>query len=59
MDFLNRAEAYAYAHYDAPWFHDLYMTFRSEYSVRDSVWNTLVYLYDQDVASELEQMESW
>lgn len=55
MDFLKRAQAYAEAKGDNDWFCEWYSTFRQEYNVRTSVWNTLVYLYDQNVADQLEQ----
>ena len=55
MEFLTRAEEYAQFKGDAIWFQDWYWTFRNEYGVRDSVWNTLAYLYDDAVADELEQ----
>lgn len=55
MDYLNRAEDYADAQGDGNWFREWYLTFRSEYNVRASVWYTLVYLYDQNVADQLEQ----
>lgn len=55
MDFLTRAEDYAESNGDGIWFRDWYSTFRKEYSVRVSVWNTLAYLYDCDLADRLEE----
>lgn len=55
MDFLKIAEKYAEARGDDYWFKHIYSLYRSEMSVRDSVRQTLIWLYnDEQVADLLE-----
>ena len=54
MDFLKQAQEYAEAHGHGLEFNHHYGMFRDEYSVRDSVWKTLSWLYGYDVADNVE-----
>ena len=54
MDYLKRAELYCEARGDENWFRNLYTGYRQYYSVSDSVWKTLSYLYGIETATRLE-----
>ena len=54
MEFLKRAEKYAEARGDEYWFKNLYSGYREFNNVQDSVWKTLSYLYNNEVADLLE-----
>jgi len=54
MEFLKQAQEYANAHGHGLEFNHHYGVFRYDYSVRDSVWKTLSWLYGHDVANELK-----
>lgn len=54
MDYLKRAERYCEARGDENWFRNLYTGYRQYYSVSDSVWKTLSYLYGIETATRLE-----
>lgn len=54
MDFLKRAQSYAEANGDEMYFIEWYSTFRKEYDVRTSVWNALVWLYSDHIATLVE-----
>jgi len=54
MRYLKIAQDFAEASGDEFWFANLYTGFREYYSVADSVWKTLSYLYGNAVADELE-----
>lgn len=55
MNFLQLAQQYAEAQGDDYWFAHWYTVYREEFNVRDSVYTTLVWLYDTDTANRLEQ----
>lgn len=54
MNYLRRAELYAEARGDELWFKHLYTGFREYNNVKDSVWKTLSYLYNNQTADLLE-----
>lgn len=54
MEYLKRAERYCEARGDELWFKNLYTDFRQFYTVEDSVWKTLSYLYGNYVADLIE-----
>ena len=54
MDFLIRAEQYATKRGDENWFKFYYTNYREWFNVEDSVWRTLVWLYDEDTANLLK-----
>ena len=54
MEYLKRAERYAMARGDENHFKHYYTLYRYEYSVSDSVWKTLAWLYDDSVADLLK-----
>jgi hypothetical protein len=54
MDFLIRAEKYAQARGDENFFKHYYTKYREWYNVEDSVWCTLSWMYDEDVARLLK-----
>ena len=54
MDFLIRAEKYAETRGDENWFKEIYSEFRLYNDVTESVWKTLSYLYDDDLADLLK-----
>ena len=57
MDFLKRAEQYAEHLGDGNWFRDVYTQLRQHYTVTESVWATLQYLYGSYTADLLEMQE--
>ena len=57
MDFLIRAEKYAETRGDENWFKEIYSEFRLYNDVTESVWKTLSYLYDDDLADLLEEQK--
>lgn len=55
MDFLKRAEDYAFARGDDYWFNHIYSLCRQEMTVAESVREALMYLYKDDaVVNRLE-----
>lgn len=54
IQFLKRAEDYAQARGDEMYFKNLYTGYREYNNVKDSVWKTLSYLYDNETATFLE-----
>ena len=54
MDYLIRAEKYAEKRGDEFYFKEYYTRYREDYTVDDSVWHTLTYLYDEDTAKLLK-----
>lgn len=57
MNYLISAEQYCEARGDELWFKNLYTQFREFNNIRNSVWKTLNYLYDSNVADLLERAE--
>jgi len=55
MDYLRRAELYAWEQGDEFYFKNLYSQLRDFNDVEDSVWKALSYLYSNKVADQLEQ----
>ena len=56
MDFLIRAEKYAEERGDDLWFKNLYTGFRQYNDVEESVWKTLSYLYSNQVADNIQNL---
>lgn len=54
MEYLKRAERYAEARGDTAFFNQWYTKYREVYNVEDSVWGTLMWLYDEEVADLLK-----
>ena len=54
MEYLIKAQRYVEDHGDGDWFRVYYTFFREEYSVKDSTWKALSWLYGDSVANELE-----
>jgi hypothetical protein len=54
IDYLIRAEKYAEARGDENYFKYHYTRFREGNNITDSVWKTLSYLYNDEVADLLE-----
>ena len=54
MQFLIRAEKYAAARGDEDWFKMYYTDYRGWFNVEESVWRTLTWLYDEDIANLLK-----
>ena len=56
MDFLKRAEEFCETRGDEYWFKHIYSGYREFNTVVDSVWHTLVYLYNEKTANDLESI---
>lgn len=54
MEFLKRAERYAETQGDTEFFKQWYTRYREVYNVEDSVWGTLIWLYDEELAKSLK-----
>ncbi len=54
MDFLKRAEDYTSKRGDYDIFVAMYKKFRQRYSVSDSIFCALTWLYDEDTANLLQ-----
>ena len=54
MEFLERAEKYAWVRGDEYSFKQCYTRYREWYNVEDSVWCALTWLYDEHVAKLLK-----
>jgi hypothetical protein len=54
LEYLKRAERYAEARGDENYFKHYYTLYRTQYSVENSVWSTLAWLYDDSVADLLK-----
>lgn len=57
MKYLIRAEKYAEDHGDDLLFKNLYAGFREYNGVTESVWRTLSYLYNNQIANQLQNQE--
>jgi hypothetical protein len=58
FNFLNRAEKYAESRGDENYFKHWYTRYREYYNIEDSVWRALTWLYDEDTAHFLNDMEN-
>ena len=56
MDYLLRAENYAVDQGDGDWFKMYYTDYRKYYNVRDSIYRTLAWLYDENTAKMLTHL---
>ena len=56
MKYLIRAEKYAEERGDDQWFKNLYTGFRQYNDVEESVWKTLSYLYSNQVADNIQNL---
>ncbi len=54
MAYLKRAQDYCAARDDDNWFNHVYANYREYYNVVDSVFYTLSWLYDEEVAKLLK-----
>ena len=54
MEYLKRAQDYTETRGDENWFAEVYTRYREYYSVSDSVWCALTWLYDEDTAKLLK-----
>lgn len=54
MKYLINAQNYALAKGDDDWFCEIYANYREYLSVSESVFNTLAYLYNQEIAESLK-----
>jgi hypothetical protein len=54
VEYLKRAERYAEVRGDENYFKHYYTLYRTHYSVEQSVWSTLAWLYDDSVAELLK-----
>ena len=56
MKYLILAEKYAEERGDDLWFKNLYTGFRQYNDVEESVWKTLSYLYSNQVADNIQNL---
>jgi len=54
VEYLKLAQDYVMNRGDENYFAHYYSLYRTQYSVRESVWKTMEYLYGVDVANDLE-----
>ena len=54
MAYLKRAQDYCAARDDDNWFNHVYANYREYYNVVDSIFYTLSWLYDEEVAKLLK-----
>lgn len=54
FEFLQRAERYVEEREHLEFFQWVYTNHREYYSIVDSVWKTLSYMYSNEVADQLE-----
>lgn len=57
MDYLIRAEGYAAARGEDLFFKWVYTNHREFFTVKDSVWKTLSYMYGNLIADQLDLQE--
>jgi hypothetical protein len=53
MDYLKRAQDYAFEHGDNWYFHEIYVRLREHNGVKASVWKALAFIYTDEVANSL------
>ena len=54
MEYLKRAQDYCAARDDSDWFKHMYANYRQFYDVTESIFCTLSWLYDEEVAKLLK-----
>lgn len=52
FDFLAKAQKFCEDNGDGNWFRQLFTDYRNLYSIKDSVWYTLAYLYTDEGADQ-------